>query len=73
MISDQREIQRKKRVIEYAEEFGNARMAGRYFGIARSTSDLWRDRYRELGDEGLTSRRCCPRTSCDDQQGAIAA
>ncbi|MEE8159123.1 MAG: helix-turn-helix domain-containing protein, partial [Dehalococcoidia bacterium] len=30
----------------------------RYFGVARSTFYLWRDRYREFGDEGLRSRRC---------------
>ncbi|MBW2244612.1 MAG: helix-turn-helix domain-containing protein [Deltaproteobacteria bacterium] len=53
MADDQREIRRKKRVIEYAEKNGNIKTACRRFGIARSTFYLWRDRYRESGDEGL--------------------
>ncbi len=36
MINDQREIRRKKRVIEYAENIGNVRKACRYDGVARS-------------------------------------
>ena len=31
-----------------------------YQRVARSTFYLWRDRYRELGEEGLRSRRCAP-------------
>ncbi len=60
MTKDQREIRRKKRVLEYAERIGNINKACRYFGVARSSFYVWRDRYRELGDEGLKSRRCCP-------------
>ena len=44
MTEGQREIRRKKRVIEYAEEHGNIRTACRRFGIARSTFYLWRTR-----------------------------
>jgi transposase InsO family protein len=57
MTPRQREIQRKRRVIEYAEQIGNVRKACRYYGVARSTFYLWRARYRELGDEGLIHRR----------------
>ncbi len=53
VTEDQREIKRKKRVIEYAEKNGNIKTACRRFGIARSTFYLWRDRFRESGDEGL--------------------
>ena len=53
MNSDQREIHRKKRVVEYAERIGNINKACRYFGIARSSFYVWRDRSRELGDEGI--------------------
>ncbi len=60
MTSDQREIHRKKRIIEYAERIGNVHNTCRYVGVARSTLYLWRDRYRELSDEGLGSRRCGP-------------
>jgi len=60
MTNNQREIHRKKRILEYAERVGNINKTCRYFGVARSTFYLWRDRYRELGDEGLRSRRCGP-------------
>ena len=60
MTKDQREIHRKKRILEYADKIGNINKTCRYFGVARSTFYLWRDRYREFGDEGLKSRRCCP-------------
>ena len=60
MTHDQREIHRKKRILEYAERVGNINKTCRYFGVARSTFYLWRDRYRELGEEGLRSRRCGP-------------
>jgi transposase-like protein len=56
MTEEQREIRRKKRVIEYAEKHGNIRTACRRFGIAKSTFYLWRERYRESGDEGLAPR-----------------
>jgi len=56
MTNDQREIHRKKRILEYAERVGNINKTCRYFGVARSTFYLWRDRYRELGEEGLRSR-----------------
>ncbi|MCP4900608.1 MAG: transposase, partial [bacterium] len=59
MTNEQREIHRKKRVLEHAERIGNVNKTCRYFGVARSTFYLWRARYRELGDEGLKSRRCC--------------
>jgi len=50
MTKDQREIRRKKRILEYAEQIGNINKACRYFGVARSSFYEWRDRYRELGD-----------------------
>jgi hypothetical protein len=57
MTNEQREIHRKKRVLEHAVRMGNVNKTCRYFGVARSTFYLWRARYRELGDEGLKSRR----------------
>ena len=57
MTHEQREIHRKRRVLEHAERMGNVNKTCRYFGVARSTFYLWRARYRELGDEGLKSRR----------------
>jgi len=57
MTRDQRELHRKKRVLEYAKRIGNINKACRYFGVSRSSFYEWRDRHRELGDEGL--KRSC--------------
>ena len=46
MTHDQREIRRKKRVLEYAERIGNINKACRYFGVSRSSFYEWRGRYR---------------------------
>ncbi len=59
MTAGQREIRRKRRVLEYAEKHGNINTTCRRFGIARSTFYLWRDRYRELGEAGIARRRRC--------------
>jgi transposase-like protein len=50
VTEEQREIRRKRRVIEYAEWSGDIKKTCLRFGIARSTFYLWRDRYRESGD-----------------------
>ena len=60
MTNEQREIKRKKRVIAYAERTGHVNITCRRFGIARSTFSLWRERYRESGDEGLARRWSVP-------------
>ena len=60
MNEEQRDIRRKKRLIEYAESNGNVNRACRRFGVARSTFYLWRERYRKDGDQGLKSRRGGP-------------
>lgn len=62
MTEKERVIKRKKRVIEYAEKHGSIRKVCRRFGIARSTFYLWRERYRESGDEGLARRISCSST-----------
>jgi hypothetical protein len=37
MTHEQREIHRKKRVLEHVERTGNVHKTCRYFGVARST------------------------------------
>jgi transposase len=54
VIEEQREVKRKKRVIEDAEWSGDIKQTCLRFGIARSTFYCWRDRFRESGDRGLT-------------------
>ncbi len=42
MTNDQREIHRKKRVLEYAERIANVKKACRHFGVARSVGAVMR-------------------------------
>jgi len=43
MNREQREVQRKLRVLEHAEKIGNVRKTCRHFGIARSVFYLWKN------------------------------
>jgi hypothetical protein len=43
MTNDERDIQRKLRVLQLAEKIGNAGKACLYFGIGRSSFYRWRD------------------------------
>jgi transposase-like protein len=49
MNKDQREIQRKLRILRYAEELGHVAKTCRYFGIGRSRFYRWRQAYAERG------------------------
>jgi transposase InsO family protein len=53
----ERDIKRKRRVLEHAEAIGNVKKACRYFGIARSTFYLWRNAYNQHGDAGLVRKK----------------
>ena len=60
MTKAQRDILRKKRVLEHAERIGNIRKTCRYFGVARSAFYLWKQAYATYGDEGLVNKKPCP-------------
>jgi transposase InsO family protein len=60
MTKAQRDILRKKRVLEHAERIGNIRRTCRYFGVARSAFYLWKQAYETYGDEGLVNKKPCP-------------
>ncbi len=51
MTKAQRDIQRKRRVLEHAERIGNIRRTCRYFGESRSAFYLWPRAYETYGDE----------------------
>lgn len=57
MTCDEKEIKRKLRVLQHAEQCGNIRQTCRYFGMARSLFYLWRNAYRESGEEGLKKQK----------------
>ena len=65
---DEREQQRKVRhrlaVLRHAEEVtGSVAATCRYYGISRPTFYKWRNRYEELGEEGLRDRSSRPHHS----------
>ena len=60
MNRDQREIQRKLRVLEHADKIGNVSTTCRYFGIGRASSYRWRKAYADKGDAGLLVTRSVP-------------
>ena len=55
MNNDQGEIQRKLRILRYAEEIGHVAKACWYFGIGRSSFYRWRQAYAESGEAGLVN------------------
>lgn len=61
MTDEERDIQRKLRVLQHAEKVGNARKACRYFGIGRSSFYRWRDAYQKLGEASLKNAKSIPK------------
>ena len=60
MTKAQRDILRKKRVLEHAERIGNIRKTCRYFGVSRLGFYRWKQAYETYGDEGLVNKKPCP-------------
>ena len=60
MNKAQRDIRRKKRVLEHAARIGTVRKTCRYFGVARSGFYRWKQAYETDGDEGLINKKPCP-------------
>ena len=61
MTNEERDIQRKLKVLQHAEKIGNARKACRYFGIGRSSFYRWRDAYQKHGEAGLKNIKSIPK------------
>ena len=49
MKLEEKEILRKKRILEYAEACGNVLKTCRHFGVSRSNLYIWRAAYRSQG------------------------
>lgn len=58
---DQREIQRKMRILRHAEETGHISKTCRYFGIGRSSFYRWKAAFSKDGEEGLVNRPPVPK------------
>ena len=57
----QREIQRKLRILQYAEETRHVAKTCRYFGIDRTSFYRWRQSYEKYGEDGLINRPSVPK------------
>jgi transposase-like protein len=57
MKADEREIRRKRRILDHALESGNIAKTCRYFGIPRSLFYVWRNAYQKHGEEGLWRKK----------------
>jgi transposase-like protein len=62
MTNDEREVNRKLRILNHANQSGNIARTCRYFGIPRSLFYVWRKAYRKHGDDGLKRKKPIPRT-----------
>ena len=56
MKEQERETQRRVRVLRHAEECGNIRRTCGYSGLARSTFYRWKVEYDKYGEEGLRKK-----------------
>jgi transposase InsO family protein len=56
----QRDIRRKLNCLEFAQECGSNALAGRKFGVSKSSFYRWKAAYREKGEAGLINSRPCP-------------
>ena len=61
MTKDQREIQRKLRILRYAEEIGHVAETCRHFGIGRTSFYRWRKDSAERGEAGLINAPPIPK------------
>lgn len=73
MSKAQRDIRRKRRVLEHAERTGNIRKTCRYFGISRALFYVWRGKYEREGEAGLINRRPCAKAHPRATAPAIVA
>ena len=73
MTDDQREIQRKLRVLQHADKIGCVSKTCRYFGIAQSSFYRWRAAYRSQGEEGLKNGKTIPKNPANQTPPEIVA
>jgi len=62
MPNDEKEIKRKLRILNHAEQSGNIYKTCRYFGMPRSLFYVWRNAYRLNGEEGLKRKKPIPKS-----------
>ncbi len=59
--NDEREVQRKLRVLQHAERTGQVAKTCRYFGIGRASFYRWKRAYQRYGEDGLAGAKTIPK------------
>ena len=55
MTDQERDVQRKLKVLRHAEQTGNIAKTRRYFGIGRASFYRWKTEYQQRGEAGLVN------------------
>ena len=71
MSKAEHDIRRKRPVLEYAKQVGNARKACRFFGVSRASFYRWRKAFEREGDAGLIAKRPVARSHPKTTRPAI--
>ena len=61
MTKEDRDIQRKLKVLRHAKKIGDVGKTCRYFGIGRSSFYRWRAAYEQRGEAGLINAKPIPK------------
>lgn len=58
---DEREVQRKLRILQHAEKIGHVARTCHYFGIGRASFYRWKRVYERDGEDGLVNAKTIPK------------
>jgi transposase len=61
MAKEERDIQRKLKVLRHAEKIGDVGKTCRYFGIGRSSFYRWKAPFEQDGEAGLINHKPIPK------------
>ena len=61
MTDQERDVQRKLKVLRHAEQTGNISKSCRYFGIGRASFYRWKTEYQQRGEAGLVNAKPIPK------------
>jgi transposase-like protein len=79
MTKEERDVQRKLKVLRHAEKTGHVARTCRYFGVGRSSFYRWRAAYEQRGEAGLINQKahstesCQPDATRDRREGSLPA
>ena len=61
MTDQERDVQRKLKVLRHAEQTGNIAKTCRYFGMGRASFYRWKTEYQQRGEAGLVNAKPIPK------------